>query len=69
MTPIQRAVEIAGGQASLARLLNKSASFVNQLVAGKRPVPAKLCPAIEQAVDGQVTREELRPDVFSDKAA
>lgn len=69
MSPIERAVEIAGGQASLARLINKSASFVNQLVTGRRPVPPALCGDIEAAVDNQVTREDLRPDVFGPKAA
>jgi DNA-binding transcriptional regulator YdaS (Cro superfamily) len=69
MTPIQRAVDLAGGQASLARSINTSASFVNQLVTGRRPVPATLCKSIEQAVGGRVTSEELRPDVFGMKAA
>lgn len=69
MSPIQRAVELAGGQAELARRINKSASFVNQLVNNKRPVPPLLCAHIERAVDGQVTREELRPDIFDSQAA
>lgn len=69
MSPISRAVEIAGGQASLAKLVDKSASFINQLVTGRRPVPPALCSAIERAVGGQVTRKELRPDIFGEEAA
>lgn len=69
MTPIQKAVEIAGGQASLARSISVSASFVNQLVLGKRPVPPTLCLPIEQAVEGKITRAQLRPDVFGTEAA
>lgn len=65
MTPIQQAVEIAGGQASLARMLGVSGSFVSQLVAGHRPVPAKKCAAIEKATG--ITREELRPDIFGEE--
>jgi len=64
MAPIEKAVELAGGQASLARQINVSASFVSQLVNKQRQIPPTLCAPIERAVGGGVTREELRPDVF-----
>lgn len=49
-------------QIAIANLVGESPSFVNQWVNGKRPVPAKACVAIEQATNGQVTRQEIRPD-------
>jgi len=48
-------------QAALAKLIDESPSFVNQWVQGDRPVPAKTCVRIEQATNGLVTRQELRP--------
>ncbi len=37
--------------------------MINQLVAGTRPIPVDLAIAIERETGGQVTVEELRPDV------
>ena len=58
---IRRAVEAAGGQAALARLLNVKPPTVNQWVGGERPLSAERCPEIEAATG--VRCEELRPDV------
>lgn len=62
-TPFQRACEIVGGQAAIARRLNISPAFAYQLHSGRRPVPAELCPDIEFITDRQVTCEELLPGV------
>ena len=59
---INRACEVAGGQASLARLLSVTPAAVNQWVSGSRPVPIEKCVAIEQATAGTVRRWDLRPD-------
>lgn len=61
--PVLRAAEHVGSQAALARLLGVTPSMVYQWIAGKRPVTAEQCPAIERATDGQVRCEDLRPDV------
>lgn len=29
-----------------------------------RPVPADICPKIEEATGGEITRHDLRPDIF-----
>lgn len=63
---IKRAVEQVGSQVSLARLIEVSPQFVSQLVKGVRPVPAALAGKIEAATGGQVTRQDLRPDIFGD---
>lgn len=65
MSPIERAVKaVEGGQAALAEHLNISPQQVNQWVTGKRPVPARHCRAIEAACRGEVTVNELCPEVF-----
>lgn len=61
---IEKACEIVGSQATLARLLNVSPAMVNQLVKGHRPVPVEHCLTIESATGGQITRQMLRPDDY-----
>ena len=44
--------------------------YLYQVAGGHRVVGAKLALSIEQASDGKVTRQELRPDIYSsDEAA
>jgi DNA-binding transcriptional regulator YdaS (Cro superfamily) len=67
MKPIERAIDVLGtGQKGLADDLGVSPQQVNQWVLGKRPVPANRCLDIERATGGQVTRHDLRPDVFGE---
>lgn len=63
-TAIQRAVRIAGGQAALAEKIGVTQGFVGQMTSGYRPVPARKCLAICAATNGEVTPEELLPEVF-----
>ena len=65
-TAIQRACELAGGQAALAKHLGVTPGAVYQWCTGKRPIPAERCPDIEQATEGQVRCEELRHDIAWD---
>lgn len=58
-----------GDQAKLARKLKVAPVLVHQWAKEKRPVPAERCLSIEKATNGAVTRYDLRPDVFGDKAA
>jgi DNA-binding transcriptional regulator YdaS (Cro superfamily) len=60
---IGRARDMIGGTLALAAMLQVSPSTVSEWTVGKRRVPLLHCPVIEMATDGQVTREELRPDV------
>ncbi len=63
---IQAAARILGNQAALARALGVTPVVVGQWlkpeVATGRAVPPKQCVRIEQLTNGQVTRQELRPD-------
>jgi DNA-binding transcriptional regulator YdaS (Cro superfamily) len=69
-TPLQKAVEIAGGQAPLARKIKalvEGSNVLQQhvwhwLQCGK--VPPQYAKAIETATGGEVTRHDLRPDIF-----
>ena len=60
MKAIQRAVDILG-LAGIGRLYDPPISA--QAVHKWKQVPAERCPAIEQATNGAVTCEDLRPDV------
>ena len=69
-TPLERAVELCGGQAGLARRIGSSQQSVAYwLTKAVRGVPAEMVPAIEQATGFQVTRHDLRPDIFGERAA
>lgn len=58
-----------GMQSELAAKLKISPVLVHQWAHGKRQVPAERCRPIQDATDGAVTCQELRPDVFGEAAA
>jgi DNA-binding transcriptional regulator YdaS (Cro superfamily) len=61
--PLSDAIAAAGGVSKLASLIGVRQNAVsNWRTRGQ--VPAEHCLSIEQAVEGKVTRYELRPDVF-----
>jgi DNA-binding transcriptional regulator YdaS (Cro superfamily) len=72
---LKRAVQLAGGQSRLAARLRditgrpiKQAHVWNWLNRGD-VLPAEMVIPIEQAVDGGVSRHELRPDIYPAEAA
>lgn len=69
--PIDEVVRLAGGQAELARRCNTSQPRIWQCVHRNQKVPADLVIPFEKAVGGQVTRHQLRPDLYpsEEKAA
>ncbi|MBU0752389.1 MAG: helix-turn-helix domain-containing protein [Gammaproteobacteria bacterium] len=60
---IQKASEILGSQANLARVCSVSPAMVHQWLRGIRPIAAERCPTIERATSGAVRCEDIRPDV------
>lgn len=64
---ISRAAAIVGGQSALARKLGCTPQAVQKMCATGK-VPAERVNSIVDAVDGQVTREELRPDLYAEQA-
>jgi DNA-binding transcriptional regulator YdaS (Cro superfamily) len=61
--PAQRAADAAGGQSALARLIGCTPQAVQKMCATGH-VPAERVLQIEAAVGAQVTRHELRPDLY-----
>jgi DNA-binding transcriptional regulator YdaS (Cro superfamily) len=68
MTPeaaLQKAVEICGGEAELARRIGITVQAVNQW----KVAPPRRVLQIEEATGGQVTKEQLCPDMYPQQAA
>ena len=59
-TPLERAIDIAGGASALASAIQVAASTPAMWKARGR-VPAEHCAAIERVVGRAVTRQDLRP--------
>jgi DNA-binding transcriptional regulator YdaS (Cro superfamily) len=65
-TAVRKAVDLAGGPSKLARLLGNGFSqsqISNWLYRNKR-VPSNHVILVEKALKGQITRYELRPDLY-----
>lgn len=66
------AIARAGSQAALAAHLTEveqrsaplDPSLISQWKTGRRPIGACHCIPIERLTEGEVTRHQLRPDVF-----
>jgi DNA-binding transcriptional regulator YdaS (Cro superfamily) len=65
MTPLERAIELAGGVGALASAIEVAPSAPS-MWKKRGNVPAEHCPAIERATGGGVRCEDLRPDVAWD---
>lgn len=61
---LDKACEVMGSQMALAQALKVRSPSVSEW--RKRGVPATRCREIEEATAGQVTRYQLRPDVFGE---
>ncbi|MDN7144132.1 helix-turn-helix domain-containing protein [Pseudomonas sp. JQ170] len=67
--PVDAVVRLAGGQAELARRCNTSQPRIWQCVHRNQRVPADLVIPFEKAVGAQVTRHQLRPDLYPEEDA
>lgn len=64
-TPLERAVKAAGGQTALAARINRAQGHVYYwLRHAKNGVPPSVAIEIEAALNGEITRHDLRPDIF-----
>lgn len=59
---LRRVIEIAGGGVELARLVGVTPQAVSQWL--RQGVPPARVIQVEAAVRGEVSRHELRPDIF-----
>lgn len=62
---IRRAIEICGSQKALADKVGLSQPGISWLLGEAKQVSAEIAVKIERATDGQVSRAQLRPDLFS----
>lgn len=60
-TPLEKAILILGNRSQLAKKIGITPWAVSKWDVNQPP--KKRCLAIEAATDGQVTAEELRPDI------
>lgn len=67
MNPLRRAISAFGSNAALARALGVKPMAVSHWL--RRGLPAKRAVQIEKALNGQVTKEELCPEVFATEEA
>jgi DNA-binding transcriptional regulator YdaS (Cro superfamily) len=59
--------EPRGAKVEMAEYLGITATYISLLIAGKRKASPHLALAIENATQGLVRKETLRPDVYVDK--
>lgn len=64
MESIHKAVSLAGSQSKLAEMLEITPQAVQIWCAEKRLVPVTRAIAIEKLFPGEITRADLRPDIF-----
>ena len=62
MNTIEKAIEAAGGAYALAKRIGVSRQAVEQWAMSR--VPAERVLELERATQGQVTRHEIRPDIY-----
>ena len=66
---LEKAIEIAGGQTALAKLIGRKQSHISTWLNRDLKVPGVEARLIDEALDGQVTRFQLRTDVFGSEQA
>lgn len=59
-----KAVELMGGQTKAAKTLNTSQARIWNWLWRDSAVPAEFVLAIEREVDFQITKSDLRPDIY-----
>lgn len=48
---------------SLAKVCGTTLGYINQIIYGKSQASANLAVKMEKALDGKITRRDLRPDI------
>ena len=66
---LEKAIRVMGTQAALASSIGASQQRVSSWIKRGMAVPAEFVLPIERATRGQVTRHELRPDLYPAESA
>ena len=61
---IEKAILIIGTQKKMGEAIGVSQAAVQKWLHGLNPVSPKFVLPIEKATKGQITRHELRPDIY-----
>ena len=61
---IEKAAKICGSQVALAKAVGKTQRHVWNWIHRDKKIPAEYVIPIEKATNGQVSRHELRPDIY-----
>lgn len=64
-THVERAIGLHGSQAKLAKEMGCSQQYISWLLKDADQISAEMAVAFEQATAGQVSRVDLRPDLFA----
>ncbi|MBP6818316.1 MAG: helix-turn-helix domain-containing protein [Ferrovibrio sp.] len=64
LAALDAAASIVGSHAALSGKIGVPKTTMSSWRTRKKAVPADHCLPIEQATNGQVTRHDLRPDIF-----
>ena len=64
ITALKKAVDIAGGQSSLGRMIGRDQKAIWAWINTTQKVPAEDVLRIEEALDNKISRHELRPDIY-----
>lgn len=68
ISPLKKAIGLAGSEAKLGKLTGYSQVAINKAKRRGR-VSAEMAAAIDSALHGQVQKSDLRPDIFDAAAA
>lgn len=66
---LERAIKIAGGQTALGALIGAKQQTISFWLNESGRVGAEYALLIERALSGQVTRQQLRPDLYPPEEA
>lgn len=58
------AKRLLGSEQALANAVSRKQPTVHEVLKRGKQVPAEWCIPIERATDGQITRHQLRPDLY-----
>jgi DNA-binding transcriptional regulator YdaS (Cro superfamily) len=64
LAALKKAINIKGGQVALSKAIGTTQGHVWNWLNRDRQIPAEYVIPIEKAVNGAVTRHELRPDIY-----
>ena len=65
---LKRAISIVGSQQKLANAVGLSQQGISYLLHVAPRVTAEVAVAIEKVTGGEITKRQLRPDIFGDGA-